>query len=161
MIQFQTNSVNNVQPAVNFKAKAQKQMGEKNTDSDKNTLDNPMETVGRSQVNFKAKKMQLSSEALNALAKNLHEEGIPLKHLSDAKDAVIATLKEFKCKNVEELIQKGEEEFAVAEEYACGLFEKKAPEFQGKCYSLLPLPEPKGEGPKLGNIDYLIKNELI
>ena len=106
MIQFQTNSVNNVQPSVNFKARAQEGTEETKTDAKQNLLDNPMETVGRSQVNFKGGIKRLASEDLNYLADNAKRLDFSTEEVLAMKDALVKTLNDFRCETIPELAAK-------------------------------------------------------
>ena len=73
MIKFETNSVNNVQTPVNFKSMKAEPAPETKNEATVNSLDNPMDTVGRSQVNFKGARQMLSPKELNMIAKMASE----------------------------------------------------------------------------------------
>lgn len=105
MIKFQPQAINNVKLPVNFKAMPKKEDLPQNTDKiETNPLNTPMETVGRSQVNFKAKK--LSTKDLNYLADYTRIRELSKRELIAFKDATLKTLKDFHSNDFEKLFNK-------------------------------------------------------
>lgn len=105
MIKIQPQAINNVKLPVNFKAMPEKEDLPQNTDKiEINPLNTPMETVGRSQVNFKAKK--LSTKDLNYLADNTRIGELSKRELTAFKDATLKTLKDFRSNDFKELFDK-------------------------------------------------------
>ena len=105
MIKFQPQAINNVKLPVNFKAMPKKEDSPQNTDKiETNPLNTPMETIGRSQVNFKAKK--LSIKDLNYLADYTRIGELSKRELAAFKDATLETLKDFHSNNFEKLFNK-------------------------------------------------------
>ena len=111
MIKFQTLSINNVKMPVNFKADTEPKDAPQTTNENNgvNTLDNPMETVGRSQVNFKAK--TLSNKDLNFIAKNSAVEKLSKEEIGVLKKAITQTMKDYGSSDFKELFNKSLQNF--------------------------------------------------
>lgn len=106
MINFQTYSINNVSMPIHFKSKQANENPVENTDTtDKTSLDNPMETVGRSQVNFKGAKV-LSAEDLNFLAQQPKVSKLSSQELKVLKETILNTMEEYKTDNFKNLFNR-------------------------------------------------------
>ena len=105
MIKFETNSVNNVQTPVNFKSMKAEPAPEIKNEATVNSLDNPMDTVGRSQVNFKGKRQMLSPNELNMIAKMASELKLDGHEIKVAKQAVVDTMNQYECKSLKQFVK--------------------------------------------------------
>ena len=101
MINFQTISSVNV--PTNFKTKqAAEAETENSADAKIKTLDTPMETVGRSQVNFQGKIKSLSAKELNNISKIASEMKLTPQEIKAGKQALIDTMNEYNFKTVKQ-----------------------------------------------------------
>ena len=98
------SAINNIQPARIMKAKDETQTENLTTLKEENTdlLSNPMETVGRSQVNFRAK---FSAQDLNTIADKLVQKDINLSktEMRVCKNALSGVMERFGCKDLKQL----------------------------------------------------------
>ena len=105
MIKFETNSVNNVQTPVNFKSMKAEPVPETKNEATVNSLDNPMDTVGRSQVNFKGARQMLSPKELNMIAKMASELKLDGHEIKVAKQALVDTMNQYECKSLKQFVK--------------------------------------------------------
>lgn len=105
MIKFETNSVNNVQTPVNFKSMKAEPASETKNEATVNSLDNPMDTVGRSQVNFKGARQMLSPKELNMIAKMASELKLDGHEIKVAKQALVDTMNQYECKSLKQFVK--------------------------------------------------------
>ena len=105
MIKFETNSVNNVQMPVNFKSMKAEPAPEIKNEATVNSLDNPMDTVGRSQVNFKGTRQILSPKELNMIAKMASELKLDGHEIKVAKQALVDTMNQYECKSLQQFVK--------------------------------------------------------
>ena len=105
MIKFETNSVNNVQTPVNFKSMKAEPAPEIKNEATVNSLDNPMDTVGRSQVNFKGTRQILSPKELNMIAKMASELKLDGHEIKVAKQALVDTMNQYECKSLQQFVK--------------------------------------------------------
>ena len=105
MIKFETNSVNNVQTPVNFKSMKAEPAPETKNEATVNSLDNPMDTVGRSQVNFKGARQMLSPKELNMIAKMASELKLDGHEIRVAKQALVDTMNQYECKSLKQFVK--------------------------------------------------------
>lgn len=105
MIHFQTNSINNIQAPMSFKAKSEEQNPVTKNDTEASSLDNPMETAGRSQVNFKGIKT-LSAQELNNISRVATEMKLTGKEIKVGKQALIKTMNQYNCKSLKQFTDK-------------------------------------------------------
>ena len=105
MIKFETNSVNNVQTPVNFKSMKAEPAPEIKNEATVNSLDNPMDTVGRSQVNFKGVRQKLSQKELNMIAKMASELKLDGHEIKVAKQALVDTMNQYECKSLKQFVK--------------------------------------------------------
>ena len=105
MIKFETNSVNNVQIPVNFKSMKAELAPETKNETTVNSLDNPMDTVGRSQVNFKGARQMLSPKELNMIAKMASELKLDGHEIKVAKQALVDTMNQYECKSLKQFVK--------------------------------------------------------
>lgn len=105
MIKFETNSVNNAQTPVNFKSMKAEPAPEIKNEATVNSLDNPMDTVGRSQVNFKGTRQMLSSKELNMIAKMASELKLDGHEIKVAKQALVDTMNQYECKSLKQFVK--------------------------------------------------------
>lgn len=105
MIHFQTNSINNIQAPMSFRAKPEEQNPIANKEKEVNTLDNPVETAGRSQVNFKGIKA-LSTQELNNISRMATEMRLTGKEIRVGKQALVDTMNQYKCKSLKQFTGK-------------------------------------------------------
>ena len=105
MIKFETNSVNNVQTPVNFKSMKAEPAPEIKNEATVNSLDNPMDTVGRSQVNFKGTRQILSPKELNMIAKMASELKLDGHEIKVAKQALVDTMNQYECKSLKQFVK--------------------------------------------------------
>lgn len=101
MICFQT--ISSVNMPMNFKAKqAVETQTENSADATIKTLDTPMETVGRSQVNFQGNIKSLSAKELNNISKIASEMKLTPQEIKVGKQALIDTMNEYNFKTVKQ-----------------------------------------------------------
>ncbi len=105
MIKFETNSVSSVQTPVNFKAMKAEPAPETKTETTANSLDNPMDTVGRSQVNFKGARQMLAPKELNMIAKMAAELKLDGHEIKVAKQALVDTMNQYECKSLKQFVK--------------------------------------------------------
>ena len=103
------SAIHNIQPARIMKAKDETQAENSTTLKEENTnpLSNPMQTVGRSQVNFRGR---LGAEDLNTIADKLVQSNLNLNRteLRVCKNALGGVMDRFGCKNLEQLKKHGD-----------------------------------------------------
>lgn len=95
-----------------------------------NVLTSPMETVGRSMVNFKSMK-HLSSHDLNYIADTLANTNITSSELSVLKSSLVDTMKKYKAKNLTELMKIMDNSIDDTWQISCDIAEsmqKKSPD---------------------------------
>ena len=128
------------QNTVNMKSRMHEEASQAPEQDPKEALTNPMETVGRSQVNFNGAKKavkQLTAKELNILSRQIARMNLSEKETKVAKQALIDTMNEYGCKSVEEFatrIVKGIEDSnyeGVAEEMI-GKFEQNVSKIDPK-----------------------------
>ena len=105
MIKFETNSASSVQTPVNFKSMKAEPVPEIKTETAANSLDNPMDTVGRSQVNFKGAKQMLAPKELNMIAKMASELKLDGHEIKVAKQALVDTMNQYECKSLKQFVK--------------------------------------------------------
>ena len=105
MIKFETNSASSVQTPVNFRAMKAESAPEPKTETTVNSLDNPMDTVGRSQVNFKGARQMLSPKELNMIAKMASELKLDGHEIKVAKQALVDTMNQYECKSLKQFVK--------------------------------------------------------
>lgn len=93
------------QNTVNMKSRMHEEAPQAPEQDPKEALTNPMETVGRSQVNFRGVQnaiTSLSAKELNILSRQIARMNLSEKETKVAKQALIDTINEYGCKSVEE-----------------------------------------------------------
>ena len=128
------------QNTVNMKSGMREEAPQTQEQDPKEALTNPMETVGRSQVNFNGAKKaikQLTAKELNMITNQVVEKKLDFHEVKVAKQALIDTMNEYGCKSVKDFatrIVKGIEDSnyeGVAEEML-GKFEQNVSKIDPK-----------------------------
>ena len=121
MIKFETSSASSIQAPVNFRAMKAEPTPEAKTETTVNSLDNPMDTVGRSQVNFKGARQMLSPKELNMIAKMASELKLDGHEIKVAKQALVDTMNQYNCKSLKQFMKPLNESldraFKISEQY--------------------------------------------
>ena len=105
MINFQTNAINKIAMPVNFKANSEEKSSEEKNIAETNSLDNPSETAGRSQVNFKGVNA-LSAKELNSISRRVSELKLDSNEIKVAKQALVDTMNEYECKSLKQFTRR-------------------------------------------------------
>ena len=98
-----TGSIEAPQTAVNMKGKMQETVPQTEEKDPKDAFTNPMETVGRSQVQFRG---TLSSNDLNCISKSVARLQLNKEDTTTLKKALANTLKKYNCADIGELNKK-------------------------------------------------------
>lgn len=96
------------QNTVNMKSRMHEEAPQTQEQDPKEALTNPMETVGRSQVNFNGAKKaikQLTAEELNMIAKMAAELKLDGHEIKVAKQALVDTMNQYKCKSLKQFVK--------------------------------------------------------
>lgn len=107
VLKIAANGTETIPQTVNMKARINNTTDTNNEEKSlKDALTDPMETVGRSQVNFRSGIKHLNNEDLNKLAVLVKRQNIPSKDIPTLKAALIKTLNQYNCKNFEQVTKK-------------------------------------------------------
>lgn len=98
-----TGSIEAPQTAVNMKGKMQDTVPQTEEKDPKDALTNPMETVGRSQVQFRG---TLSSNDLNYISESVARLQLNKEDITTLKKALANTLKKYNCADISEFNKK-------------------------------------------------------
>lgn len=90
------------QNTVNMKSRMHEEAPQTQEQDPKEALTNPMETVGRSQVNFKGARQMLTPEELNMIARMAAELKLDGHEIKVAKQALVDTMNQYKCKSLKQ-----------------------------------------------------------
>ena len=98
---IEISTINSIQPARIMKAKNLKAETQPQQEGSTNPLSNPMETVGRSQVNFKSR---LSVEDLNTIAYAISKSNLDLSKTETriCKNVLGSLMEKYNCKNIKQ-----------------------------------------------------------
>lgn len=91
------------QNTVNMKSRMHEEAPKTQKQDPKEALTNPMETVGRSQVNFNGCQKMLSPKELNIIAQKVSDFKLNDKEIKVVKQALAETKKEYNLKALEPL----------------------------------------------------------
>lgn len=112
--------INNAQAAPMQKAEPAPENATAPVIAGKEAFDNPAETAGRSQVNFRGGKF-LSVKDLNKLATSNMLDKMSGEEISTAKKAIMELMDKYKCSNLSDLSKKFQTGKIDAGDFACDI----------------------------------------